>query len=183
VASLLAQLLDANLSEGVAAVELVEETVEFGDLAGPAMRAERTAFAEALSGTSDKQSRAYKAARRNVERWVAGRRPMRVSVRRIVSARRQQGARLTAIRAAGADVRLQVSWYATRRPEWLPPHRWLHIARDPMRRVVRHWADGDHELAAGALFTAFARAYNVPNIDDWMRDVEVVDLALRPTDR
>jgi hypothetical protein len=176
----LAQLLDANLSQGVSYVE-VEETIDFGELAGPDKTADRTAFAELLSGTTDKKSKAYKAARRNVERWVRGRRPMVISRRRIASARRQTSARLSAFRVHGGDCRLQVSWYESRRPEWLPPKAWVHVRQPVMRAVIRDWSDGDHELAAGRLFREFVERYQVPNPDDWERDVIVIDLRLQPS--
>lgn len=176
----LPQLLDANLSQGVAYVE-VEETINFGDLAGPDMTAQRSAFAEALAGTADKKSKAYKAARRNVERWVKGRRPMVVSRRRIAGARRQESERLRAFRAHGGEVRLQVSWYESRRPEWLPPQAWVHVRQQVMRAIIRDWAEGDAQLAAGRLFREFIDRYNVPNPEDWERDVVVVDLRLVPT--
>jgi hypothetical protein len=178
----LAQLLDANLSQGVSYVE-VEETINFGDLAGADMAPQRTAFAEALAGTADKKSKAYKAARRNVERWVKGRKPMVVSRRRIAGARRQESARLRAFRAHGGECRLQVSWYESRRPEWLPPKAWVHLRQRAMRAIVRHWAEGDDEgkqLAAGTLFREFVEQYKVPNPDDWERDVVVVGLRLVP---
>jgi hypothetical protein len=179
----LAQLLDANLSQGVAYVE-VEETINFGDLAGPSMTEQRSAFAEALAGTTDKKSREYKAARRNVERWVKGRRPMTVSRRRIAGARRQESARLSAFRVHGGDCRLQVSWYETRKPEWLPPNSWVHLRQPVMRRIIRYWAEGDeegHALAAGLLFREFVEQYAVPNPEDWERDVIVIDLRLKPS--
>lgn len=181
----LAQLLDANLSQGVAYVE-VQETVDFGELAGPDMTAQRSAFAEALAGTGDKSSKAYKAARRNVERWVKGRRPMVVSRRRIAGARRQESERLRAFRLHGGECRLQVSWYESRKPEWLPPKAWVHIRQQVMRAVIRDWSTGDdegHQLAAGRLFREFVDQYEVPNPEDWERDVIVVDLRLVPSQR
>jgi hypothetical protein len=180
MAEVLPQLLDANLSQGVEYVE-VQEVVDFGGLAGPSMTAERSAFAELLAGTTDKKTKAYKAARRNVERWVKGRKPMVISRRRIAGARRQSSARLAAFRAHGGECRLQVSWYESRRAEWLPPKAWVHLRQRAMRQIVRYWADGDPQLAAGALFREFVEQYRVPNPDDWERDVIVLDLRLVPS--
>jgi hypothetical protein len=182
-ADALPELLDAELSQGVDEVEVVEETIDFGDLAGPEHTAERTAFAELLAGTEDKKSRAYKAARRNVERWVKGRRPVTVSVRQIVTARRQQSERVRAFRLHGGEMRVQVSWYAERKREWLPPQRWVHVRQRVMREVVRAWAAGALERAAGVIWREFLEQYNVPNIRDWMRDVIVTDLRLEPSRR
>lgn len=179
----LAQLLDANLSQGVQYVE-VQETVNFGDLAGPERTQDRSAFAEALAGTTDKKTREYKAARRNVERWVKGRRPMVVSRRRIAGARRVSNARLAAFRRHGGDCRLQVVWYEARRPEWLPAKAWVHIRQQVMRAIVRDWAEDTDEgrlLAAGRLFREFIDRYQVPNPEDWERDVIVIDLRLVPS--
>lgn len=177
----LAELLDVSLSEGAGELEVVEETIDFADLAGPEQARERTAFAELLSGTSDKKSRAYRAQRRNVERWVKGRRPITISVQRIVTARAQQSARVAAFRLHGANVRMRVSWYAERKPEQLPPNRWLHVRQSVMRQVVREWARGDHEAAADTLRAEFLEQYQVPNPDDWQRDVTVLDLQLEPS--
>jgi hypothetical protein len=179
----LAQLLDANLSQGVQYVE-VQEVFNFGDLAGPDRTQDRSAFAEALAGTADKKSREYKAARRNVERWVKGRRPMTISRRRIVGARRQSNARLSAFRVHGGDCRLQVSWYESRKPEWLPPNSWVHLRQQVMRRIIRYWSedtDEGRQLAAGLLFREFIDRYQVPNPEDWERDVIVIDLRLVPS--
>lgn len=177
----LAGLLDLELSRGVEQVEVLEaETIDFGELAGPEHRADRTAFAELLAGTEDKSSRPYKAARRNVERWVKGRVPMQVSVRRIVAVRRQQDARLAAMRRHGGRARMLVSWYSSRRPEWLPPRRWVTIRQRTMRGVIRQWAEGDLAGAADQLAAEWLGQYGVPNPADWMRDVEVEALELEP---
>lgn len=176
----LPELVDAALSQGVDEVVVTTETVDFGDLAGPEHTAERTAFAELLAGTEDKKSRPYKAARRNVERWVKGRRPVELSVNRIVSARRQQDARLAALRRHGGSLRMQVSWYATRKRETLPPQRWVHVRQPVMRAVIRAWAGGDLKQAADTLRREFLEQYQVPNVDDWVRDVIVTDLHLEP---
>jgi hypothetical protein len=51
------------------------------------------AFAEALSGTTDTKSRAYKAAMRNVERWRRGRQPRASTLDKIAALlRREEGA-------------------------------------------------------------------------------------------
>lgn len=184
----LPELLDARLGEGVASVEVIEETIDFGDLAGPEHTADRTLFAELLAGTSDKKSRAYKAQRRNIERWVKGRKPVVVSRRRIVSARRQQSHRIARFRRHGALMRLRVLWYGGadgRKPEWLPPHRWIRIPREVIRRVIRLWATRDADDlrdAAVLLLREFLERYDVPNPDDWERDAEIIDLLLEPDD-
>jgi hypothetical protein len=177
---LLPELLDANLSQGVDELQVVEETIDMRELDGPENRYERTAMAELLAGTDDKKSRAYKAQRRNVERWAKGRKPMPITVRRIVSARRQSSLRLRAFRNHGANMRVQVSWYAERRREWLPPNRWITIPTREIREVIREWAQGRLIAAAAMLWREFLHRYNVPNIEDWERDVIVVDLRLEP---
>lgn len=180
----LPELLNANLSEGVELVEVEEQrAVDFTELEGPDRKLERAAFAEALSGTSDKKSKAYKAARRNMERWIKGRVPMTYSVRRIVMARRQSNERLSAFRMHGGECRLQVSWYESRKPEWLPPQRWVHLRQQVMRGIVREWAAGELRAAADVLFWEFLEQYKVPNPEDWARDVVVIDLRLVPTVR
>lgn len=176
----LPELLDARLGRGAQTVEEYDEVIDFGDLAGPANTGERTAFAELLAGTADKKSKAYKAARRNVERWVKGRKPIVVSRRRIIGARRQASEELARFRLHGANMRVLVSWYGDRKPEWLPPHRWVSIRQSAMRQTIREWAEGDHEQAAETLFEEFLIRYEVPNVGDWLADVEVIGLRLEP---
>jgi hypothetical protein len=176
----LAQLLNAELSKGLERAEVVEETIDLRTLDGPENKLERTALAELLAGTDEKKSKAYKAQRRNVERWAKGRAPKMVSIRRIVNARRQQSARLRAYRERGGEMRVKVMWYAERRAEWLPPRRWIHQPREVMRSVIRKWARDEHEAAANELWREFLERYEVPNVKDWLRDVIVVDLMLEP---
>lgn len=176
----LAGELDAALGRGVSEVVVEEEVIDFGDLAGPEHRDDRSAFAELLAGTSDKKSKPYKAARRNVERWVKGRTPVAISRQRIVGARRQQSARLAAFRKHGGLMRMLVSWYASRRPEWLPPGRWTAIRQQPMRRVVRAWSEGRHEAAADLLLGEFLRQYDSDEKMGGLADVELLELRLEP---
>ena len=179
MADLLAQLLDQNLSQDVrpGAPHTLQEVSALG-------RQGRTELAELLAGTPNKQSREYRSARRQVERWAKkpGTRIEQRSRNRLAGAGRQaRSPRLTAFRAHGGEMRVKVSWYEERKPEWLPPQRWIHITQKAMRAVIRYWADGDTQLAAGLLFTEFAERYNVPNVDDWLADVVVQDLRLEPT--
>lgn len=179
----LPELLDAQLGRGLAAFDPTEVELVEVDLVMPGLsRSESlTAYAELLAGTSDKKSKAYKTARRNAERWSRGRRPKPVSRRRIAGARRQQDETLAAFRRHGGEMRVKVSWYGERRPEWLPPHRWQHIRQRQMRQVVRLWAEGEPWEAADHLFREFLHGYGVPNPDDWMADVEVIELRLIPS--
>jgi hypothetical protein len=143
----------------------------------------RTRVAEAIAGTGNKRSREYKNARRRVERWQS-----RGVTRIKPSSRRQlEGATRTygnerhdRFRRIGADMRVQISWYEGNRLEWLPPGRWVRIPAATMRRVIQTWSEEDVNLAAGELYTAFLAEYEVPNIDDWQMETEVVGLELEP---
>ena len=170
--TLLAKLLAAELSKGISR----EQPLVVSKLT----RIERTELAELLAGTSEKRSSAYKAARRNVERWEKGRKPMPISLARLTRAGRERNALIAAYRGRGADTRVLVDGYGNIKG-WLPPHGWLHLPREAMRRIIRYWAEGDHELAAGAYFDAFLAAYRVPNYETWAMELTVVDLRLRPT--
>jgi len=186
----LEQLLDAQLGAGLGAFDAEEfEIIDVGDLVAPGLGRSQslTELAELLSGTSDKKSKAYKTARRNAERWApkSGKKPRQPTVRsrrRIGGARRQQDARLAQFRRHGGEMRVKISWYGSRAPEWLPPHRWQHIRQRQMRKVVSLWAEGEHELAAEELFFEFLDQYGVPNPLDWLADTEIIDLRLIPSE-
>lgn len=134
-------------------------------------RAERTELAELLSGTSDKKTRAYKSARRQVERWnpiKPDRRPQRPTRSQ---GRLQLATRTQRIRNTGANVRFQIQWYEGRAPEWVPANTYLAIPGDVMRE-----AEGNPL----ALWTAFLVAYNVPNVRDWLQNVRIIETDVRP---
>jgi hypothetical protein len=177
----LATLLDKNLSQGAPSpLELpsVEAIVE------SLTRAGRTEMAELLAGTTNKRSREYKAARRRVTRWQqrgVGRITPK-SQRQLEGVRRRfpESERVTAFRTNGAYMRVQIAWYEGHRTEWLPPGKWVGISAVTMRSVVRYWVEGDSDTAAGALYSAFLEAYEVPNIDDWQMETEVIGLELEP---
>ncbi len=176
----LGELLQRELDAGVEAIQVHEETVDVQGLAGPEHREARSELAEALSGSSERSSRAYRSQRRNVERWAKGRQPMLVTIRRIINvqtARRRLWARM---RSAGADVRFRVSWYAERKAEWLPPGTWLRFPATAIRPVLDLAERDAWDSAAGQLWRTFLVLYKVPNVDDWLRDVEIIDLRVRP---
>lgn len=179
----LGQMLQRELDAGVEAIQVREETVDVQGLTGPEHREARSELAEALAGSSERSSRAYRSQRRNVERWAKGRVPMLVTIRRIIdvqTARRRLWARM---RAAGADVRFFVSWYAERKAEWLPPGGWLRFPAEyigPVLDLAERDTERDWERAAGLLWRTFLQLYNVPNPRDWQRDVEIIDLRVKP---
>jgi hypothetical protein len=173
----LPDLLDENLRRGEQASSFSEILL---DLAG-LDRAGRTELAELLSGTSNKRSREYKNARRRVERWEKNgtARITPKSRKQLRGARRSFGnERHDRFRRAGANMRVLITWYEGQREEWLPPGRWLHIAPPTMTAVIQYWSEGDVEIAAGALYSAFLDTYGVPNIDDWQMETEVIGLEL-----
>lgn len=175
MADALADLLDANLRRGERPRGLLDLTV--------LDRAGRTELAEALAGTTNKRSREYKSARRRVERWQrqGTRRITPRSQKQLDSARRTFGnQRHDEFRRRGADMRVQIVWYEGHRTEWLPPGRWVRITAGTMRYVIQTWSENEVELAAGALYTAFLEQYEVPNIDDWQAETEVIGLELEP---
>lgn len=148
-----------------------------------------TEWAEHLSGTSNKKSKAYKTARRNLERWspspaarARGAKPRRVTTRlreKVATAIDDADATANALRG-GAEMKLLISWYSSRKPEWVPPHYNLHIDGFVMDHVIDAWENGHSEDAGGELWFAFLRAYNVPNIEDWMENVELRELQMEP---
>lgn len=177
----LGELLQRELDAGVEAIQVREETVDVQGLAGPEHREARSELAEALSGVSRKgQPRAYLNQRRNVERWARGRRPMLVTIRRIISVQAARRRLWAQMRQAGADVRVRVSWYASRAPEWLPPGEWLRFPAEAIGPVLALAEAERWEAAAGRLWATFLQLYRVPNPDDWRRDVEIIDLRVRP---
>jgi hypothetical protein len=175
----LGELLRRELLAASDELVVSEETVDVQGLTGPENREIRSELAEALSGVSDRKSRAYLSQRRNVERWAKGRRPKPITIRRIIEVQ-SRGAELWArIKAAGADVRFHVSWYAERKAEWLPPGRWQKLTSDEMAPVMSH-AEAERWQAGGdALWRRFLMAYGVPNLRDWLQHVEVIDLRVK----
>lgn len=134
--------------------------------------AERSELAESLAGTSDKKSRAYKSARRQVERWhplKPGRRAQQP--RAAVRPRIEQITEAVHMRFVGALVRLHVAWYKGQKGQWLPPNNWLPF-------TASEWRESEDD--DGRLFELFLEKYNVPNPLDWLRDGEVTDRAVRP---
>lgn len=176
----LGQLLQRELDAGVEAIQVHEETVDVQGLTGPENREARSELAEALAGSSERSSRAYRSQRRNVERWAKGRVPMLVTIRRIINVQTARRRLWATMRAAGADVRFKVSWYAERKPEWLPPGDWLRLKAAEIGPVLDLAERDAWERAAGLLWRTFLKVYNVPNPTDWLRDVEIIDLRVRP---
>jgi len=177
--SSLGQLLERELMAGAAAIQVREETVDVQGLTGPENRQMRSELAEALSGTSDRSGRAYRSQRRNVERWAKGRVPKPITIKRIIDVQSQRRQLWQRIRNAGADVRFQVSWYAERKAEWLPPGNWQKLSWDKTAAVMDHAEAGRWEDGGRLLWERFLTAYGVPNLNDWLRDVQVLDLKLR----
>lgn len=144
-------------------------------------------LAEVLAGTADKKSRAYKSARRRVERWEPGpgRRPVKptkVNQRRLRGARRQQSATMREFRQLGGAMKLQIEWYLDRGSEWVPPHnQYVHIPIKGMRSVLRLWSEDEREEAADELLREFLRRYKVGNPSDWLMTIVVLDLRLFPS--
>lgn len=187
------ELLDAELGRGMAAFEPAEApSLEAPDLVAPGLSGMRrreniTELAELLSGTSDKKSKAYRTARRNVERWSPSermrargahvRQPNVVSKERLGVARKQQNEYLRRLRLRGGEMRVLIV-ISSDRPRWKPPHDWIHIRQAPMRRTLRLWAEGDHETAAAVLFGEFMDQYSVANPEDWERLSEVEEMRL-----
>ena len=176
----LGELLERELQGAAERVEVEEQTVNFGDLAGAEHAAERSEWAELLSGTRNRSSRAYLSQRRNVERWVKGRTPKVISVQRIVSVIDAAAKRRRRLRTNGGATRFLISFYGHRKAEWLPPRRWLELPGNIYAAVIDRHDTGDKDGAAHQLWAAFLRAYNVPNIGDWLRDAEVIDLNIEP---
>lgn len=172
------ELLDQQLSRGAFELDTNETVLDLAQLG----REQISELAEAMSGVGRAGSpTAYRSARRQLERWRKGGVTPTVRSRdRLRGAKRHANARLRAFRARGGNMRLQVSWYGSRRPEWLPPQRWVHIRRPIMQQVIRKWASGDSESAAKTLLTEFYERYDVPNLEDWGRDVTVLDILLEP---
>jgi hypothetical protein len=170
----LGELLDIQLSRG--AMESGPTVLDLRELG----REQISELAEAMSGVARTGSpTAYRSARRQLERWRKGGVTLRPrSIERLQSAKRQANARLRQFKQSGAEMKVLVSWYASRRSEWLPPNRWIHIPRETMRSVIRQWADGDAGGAAWRLFEIFLERYDVPNVDDWLADAVVLDLRL-----
>lgn len=77
-------------------------------------------------------------------------------------------------------MRVLIVWYEGQRQEWLPPGRWVRINPAAMRQVIQDWVEGDVQLAAGLLYSTFLEQYEVPNIDDWQMETEVIGLELEP---
>jgi hypothetical protein len=188
----LAELLDANLGAGLEGLELESPTLDVEGFVAPGIgRTESvTDWAERLSDSSDKKSKAYKRARRAVERWspserqrAKGAKPTRpkpASRKRLAGAARQADPRLREFRERGAEMRIKVAAMSDSEPGWLPPGRWQTIPREAMRIVVRLWAEGEMEEAAESLYVEFLQQYEVPNVEDWLRDSRIEDLKLRP---
>lgn len=154
-----------------------------------------TELAELVSGTSDKKSKEYKAARKKVERWspsekarAKGARPERPGKRsqsQLRSARRQQSERLRALRERGGDMKALIRWLSgfRRRPEWVPSGQWIHIPREVMRRVIKLWAEQQGGAAADMLWSEFLSRYIRSDVEmkNWQRDVEVIAVDLLPS--
>ena len=176
----LGELLERELQGATERVELTEQTVNFGDLAGPEHAAERSEWAELLSGTRNRSSRAYLSQRRNVERWVKGRTPKVITVQRIVDVIDAAAKRRRRLRTNGGAIRIRMKFYAGRKPETLPPHRWLVLSPGAMADVIHRHDQGDKDGAGLQLWTDFLKTYGVPNIGDWLRSAEVLDLTIEP---
>ncbi|HUE26290.1 MAG TPA: hypothetical protein VMP89_05915 [Solirubrobacteraceae bacterium] len=175
----LGELLRRELLAAADELVVSEETVDVQGLTGPENREIRSELAEALSGSSDRRSRPYLSQRRNVERWARGRRPKPITIRRIVKVQSRRAQLWKRIREAGADVRFRVSWYAARKPEWLPPGRWQKLTADEMHDTMSHAKAERWEQGGAELWLRFLRAYGVPNLKDWLQHVEVIDLRLQ----
>jgi hypothetical protein len=175
----LPQLLDQNLGRDVQA-GAPHTLIEVSALG----REGRTELAELLAGTTNKKTREYRSARRQVERWAKkpGTKIKTRSRQRLRGAGREaRSPRLQAFRRHGAEMRLQIEWYVGRRLEWVPAGRTQHIPREAMRRVIRTWAEGEIDEAAGLLLAEFAEQYKVPDVLDWLPDVVIHRLHLEPT--
>lgn len=143
-------------------------------------RPELSELAELLSGSSDRRSRAYRSARRRLERQqpsetlrARGRRPAKPtprSERQLRQARRRRD-------ITGADVRLRIRWYAARRPEWIPPGRRIHVPREVMRAAARYRDEGEERLADEAIYAAVVERY-VPadQLENWLEQVELLEV-------
>lgn len=149
---------------------------------GLSRRENLSAVARTLSGSSS--GAAYRNARKAAARWfpvdgVGAHASARYE--RLLSRRQSEGSeRLRSFRAHGCWMKLRVAWYARRKPEWLPPHRWIHIRQSELRQVIYLWEDGEAGTAAELLVHEFYEQYAIgeANILDWERDVTVLDMRL-----
>lgn len=104
--------------------------------------------AEILSGSSDKKSRGYRSALRNVQRWQQGRQPARRTVERVTAARRREAA--TRLRTSGGvGYQADAKWTTSKSP-------WIGTAKGRLtgRRLdqfSQHVENGDWESAAEML--------------------------------
>lgn len=175
-----ADLLDRELRRGASEVEPENVELDLKKLSTEQI----SQLAELLSGVSVRSSTPYRSARRQLERWRKG--GIKLTLRsqeRLNRAHAQATKRIKDFRAHGAEMRVKVSWYGERRPEWLPPGRWIHIRRMVTLDVIREWAAGTRralERAGRILFREFLEQYEVPNLNDWMQNVEIIDLRLEP---
>jgi hypothetical protein len=185
-------LLDAELASGLADFPLEAVDITIDDLIDPGLsiRESRIALAELLAGTTNKSSRAYKSAYRQAERWMvvpgSGRKPRQPTLPsrlRLRAARKQMNERLANYRQYGAFMRVLIVWYQGSKEQWIPPHHYLKISREVMRRVIRTWAADERQEAWDDLWEQFLIRYKVPNIEDWLKDVQVVELDIRPGNR
>lgn len=152
---------------------------------GASLREQRSELAEALAGTTDRRSRAYKTARRQAERWLPreGRRasvPSPAARGRLRVVRFHQQANVRAIRDQGASVMFSIAFYEGQRPQWVPAHEYRHIPAATMREVTDLWAEDRPIEAANVLYETFLAAYDVPNPDDWIGNNIHHELRLRP---
>lgn len=176
----IADLLDRELRRGASEVEPENVELDLKKLSTEQI----SQLAELLSGVNVRSSTPYRSARRQLERWRKG--GIKLTLRsqeRLSLAHAQATQRIKDFRKHGAEMRVKVSWYGSRRPEWLPPGRWLHIRRPVMLTVIENWAHGTRrklERAARTLWKEFLEQYEVPNPQDWLRDVEIIDLELEP---
>ena len=124
------------------------------------------AMAMALSETTDKKSKAYKTALRNVERWLKGTtRPSAQSRARLAAAAQREAARrgANALRRRGATVDVH-GMVIVSRDERFRDIEGVQLSGAAMQQILELWEQGERGAAAEVFQDLFFDSYAGPNM-------------------
>jgi hypothetical protein len=80
----------------------------------------------------------------------------------------------------GAKMRIHLIYFSDSRSKWMPPLEGVTIRPGQMKDVIDLWAGPGSLAAALELATSFLENYQIPNIDDWLKDAVIDILELNP---
>lgn len=149
-----------------AIVEIPESPTSIREILAPLgdTQTERVSRAAvALAGTSDKRTRAYKSARRRIERYVTQGRERRGVVRPRLEqiARQVRRPHLPVDRGVSVELGADVLYVGQHKPQMPASGEGQEISASELSTVRRHLRDGDELAAARALLDEWVYQYRL----------------------